>query len=93
MKYQNTKQLRQAYKEYLLSEKTSLFDCYESFSKAKWDALEYCKELCYQLNGDSLRIISHSCFAFSVGFVFVNEEGKSVFAYITKDYNRFMLLD
>ena len=93
MKYQNTKQLRNAYKDYLLSTKTSLFDCYERPSKHKWDALDYCKGLCDELNGDSLRIISYNTNVFSVGFIFVNEEGKNVFAYITRDNNRYMLLD
>lgn len=92
MKFQNTKVLRNAYQNYLSSSMTELYDCYNSFSRAKVNAMEYCKGLMYGLNGHGLRIISYNQNVFTVGFIFTTEDGEKAFAYITRDHDRYMKL-
>lgn len=89
MKLQNTKQLRNAYREYLNSYDSELRDVYDSWSRAKDNAMDYCKGLCYEMNGHGLKIISHNIFAFTAGFIF-EQNGEKIFCFITKDSDRFM---
>ena len=92
MNFQNTKVLRNAYQNYLSSNMTELYDCYNSFSRAKVNAMEYCRNLMYELKGHGLRIISYNQNVFTVGFTFTTEDGERAFAYITRDYDRYMKL-
>lgn len=91
MKFQNTKALRSAYEQYKRTYSDgSLFELYDKPSKAKWDALDYCKSLMRELKGSGLKILGGNIFAFSVGFTFPDENGNKCFAYITRDNNRYM---
>lgn len=92
MTLSNTKTMRNAYANYKVSMMCELYDCYNSFSKAKANAMEYCENLMHELNGRGLRIISYNQNVFTVGFIFTNEDGRECFAYITRDYDRYMEL-
>lgn len=83
------KQMQNAYKRYLTSRYyNNLYNCYNNPSYNKVRALEYCNELCNELNGYNLKIIGYNCTQFSVGFTF-EQDDKLCFGYITKDYDRF----
>lgn len=71
------------YEMYLRSSHTSLRDAYGSYSRAKEDAWEYCKELMNKKNGYGLKVITANSFMFTAGFLFV-EDGTEKFMYITK---------
>ena len=92
MKTENTKLMRAKYREYKLADPTdNLFKFYTRPSEAKWSALEDCKRLMKELNGGDLRILSANGWAFTVGFECVHPKtGEALFAYITKDHNRFI---
>lgn len=92
MKFQNTKVLRNAYQNYKMSWMCELYDCYNSFSRAKVNAMAYCENLMHELNGHGLRIVSYNQNVFTVGFIFPTEDGGNAFAYITRDYDRYMKL-
>ena len=69
---------------------TTLYDCYGNFSSAKYNALEYCRRLCNDLNGHDFYIAGHNCMTFSVVFRFTHPTmGHECIAYITRDNNRF----
>lgn len=74
---------RNAYERYMRSTAYSLYDVYDSFSKSKSDAWEYCRKLCMEKRGGWLKIISANTFQFTAGFEY-EENGKRMFMYITK---------
>lgn len=81
---------RSHYNEYNYSHAYDLFDVYESCSRNKFRAMEYCKDLCNKMNGYGLKILSHNSHQFTVGFEFPHPtNGNTCFAYITKAYNRY----
>lgn len=81
------------YRVWQNSSNTELYHIYGKFSQAKINAFERCKALMQSLGGEGLRILGHNCDTFSVGFEFPNPEtGAMCFAYITKDYDRFIEL-
>lgn len=86
------KQMQSAYKQYLWSSKTQLFDCYDNPSRAKFNAYDYCLSLFREYNGSDFRIIGYNTFGFSVGFMF-EKDGKKCLAYITKDHDRYFEID
>jgi hypothetical protein len=43
--------------------------------------------------GYDFRIIGGNCMSFSVGFKYKNKNGKEMFVYITKDYDREMAVE
>lgn len=92
MTLSNTKTMKNAYERYLNSELSNLWECYGKYSRAKADAMDYCKRLMYELNGHGLRIVSYNCNVFTVGFTFTNENNEKCFAYITRDHDRYMKL-
>lgn len=93
MKHENTKRMRQAYKEYARATATSLDDVYSSYSSAKMNAWIYCEKLAKQFSAvSSLYIIGHNSQTFSVAFE-GKHNGKQAFFYITKTYDRFVYLD
>lgn len=93
MKFEKTQTIRSAYYRYIRSPYSSnLYECYANPSAAKRDAMDYCLRLCRDLNGTDLRIIGYNCMVFSVGFVFTDENGRKCFAYITRDYDRYMYI-
>jgi glutathione peroxidase-family protein len=69
-----------------------LYDCYGSFSYAKAQAFEYCKELKSKYNGRGLKIIGYNSNRFSAGFI-GEIENREAFFYITADYDRYIFLD
>ena len=67
-----------------------LEDCYNNYSQYKRNAYNRCLQLMSDLDGYALRIISHNSMQFTVGFEFADPDtGECMFAYITKDYDRF----
>lgn len=98
MKETKTKQLKRAYKQYRKSDNYDLRDCYGRFSEAKAQAWDYCIDLYLKYNGYALKVIGHNSMQFSAGFVgeiadAVTGELKKAFFYITRDYDRYILLD
>lgn len=79
--------------DWYYSSAKELYQVYGSYSQAKVNAMEYCKEMMEKYNGYDLCIISHNCNVFSVGFIFKDDDGKKIFAYITRDYDRFAYLN
>ena len=70
------------YEDYRKSTDYSLRDVYGSYSRAKEEAWDYCKELMYKFAGYGLKVISHSRYLFTAGFMF-EEDGKQMFMYIS----------
>ena len=60
-----------------------LYDVYSSFSKAKADAWQYCKELMAKKQGRALKIIGANGWQFTAGFLY-QEDGVDYLMYITK---------
>jgi hypothetical protein len=71
------------YEMYKRSSATTLRDVYDSWSRAKENAYEYCRNLMAEKNGHGFRIITANTFMFTAGFEF-EEDGKQMFMYITK---------
>jgi hypothetical protein len=100
MKWRNDKMIhcskkimRQAYEDWTTSNIYSLRDCYETFSRAKRNAFDYCISLGDKYNAnDYIKIIKYNTMAFSVGFV-GEIDGKQAFFYITRDYDRYIFID
>ena len=75
--------------DWYYSSAKELWQVYDRYSHAKENAMNYCKEMMKKYDGFDLCIISHNSNVFSVGFIFKDDEGKKIFAYITRDYDRF----
>ena len=73
------------------SDKYRLYDCYTSVSSAKLKAEERCMRLMYELQGYDFKIIGYNSMQFSAGFIY-ELDGKEVFMYITKTYDRSYLV-
>lgn len=56
------------------TQKRDLYDVYKNPSLAKRRAWRYCKELCANLNGKDLKVISNNCHFFTAGFQFADKE-------------------
>ncbi len=71
------------------SKATKLSDVYGRYSKAKENAFEYCKHICYEhYDGRNLKIIGHNSNIFTAGFEFIDPDtGVVRFMYITPSYN------
>lgn len=92
MTHANVKTLRDAHARYIKSNLYTLADCYTSNSRAKENAFAYCRELVEKYNGRQGRIIGYNSQTFSYGFIgYIGN--KQAFFYITKDYDRFILVD
>ena len=86
----NAKIAGKQFDRWLNSNAYRLEDVYNSYSVFKARAYQYCKELMWDLQGWGLKILSANSQAFTVGFEFVDPEtSELMFAYITKDYDRF----
>lgn len=83
----NTKEAQNHIEAHSYSRIHSLYQAYEKPSRAKENAIEYCRKLCDRFSGYDFRIIGHNCMTFSVGFWGVID-GHKAFFYITKDYDR-----
>lgn len=63
---------------------TDLWRVYGTFSKKKAEAMEYCKELQYRLNGYGGRITSANSYHFSYAFKYPDyDTGKMCLCYCT----------
>lgn len=70
-----------------IAEGYSLFQIYDHFSAAKYNAWSQCRALCILLNGWGFCITSHNTFAFTVMFDFEHPEtGREMRAVITRDH-------
>lgn len=87
------KQNRGFYNTYKNATARDLWDVYGRFSNNKVRAMQYCKELQYNMHGYDGRICSANTFSFTYAFQYVNESGKHCLAYITKAHNRFFEID
>lgn len=92
MTYSNTKQLKNAYRDYLRSTNYHLSDCYINCSYYKQKAFWYCQDLVKKYNGSGLKIIGYNSQTFSVGFI-GEIFGKKAFFYITKTYDRCIYIE
>lgn len=81
------------YNTYKNATARDLRDVYGRYSYNKVRAVQYCKELQYNMHGYDGRICSANTFAFTYAFQYINESGKHCLAYITKDKNRFFEID
>ena len=81
------------YENYKRATATELWEVYGTHSRAKDEAMQYCRELQYNMNGFDGRICSANTFQFTYAFQYVNESGKNCLAYITRDHNRFFEID
>lgn len=86
------KQFKGVYTRYKNSDLYRLEDCYDNHSYAKQGAYNYCIGLVNKYNGFAPKIIGYNCMNFSFGFEYIDEDGLH-FVYITKDYDRDMLIE
>lgn len=93
MKFTKNQNTERAFKNYTRSEAYSLYGIYDKFSMAKSRAWQYCEDLCKQYNGYNLKAISGNTFTFSAGFTFKNENGQTIFCYITPSKNQFYIVN
>jgi len=77
---------------YKRSTDVRLSDCYDSWSKKKEEAYDYCIRLKEEKNGKHFRIISSNGWMFTAGFTYI-EDGKQYLMYITKNEDRPILLE
>lgn len=64
-----------------------LHEVYGSYSYAKQNALDYCKNLQKELNGYNGKICTHSKFVFTYGFIYEKDDNKFlVYITPTQDY-------
>ena len=86
------RETKRNYPNYLKSSDTRLSDCYKSHSDRKRSAWAYCMELCYKLNGQNLRVVSHNMNIFTAGFIFKNETGQWCYMHITPTYDQSVVI-
>lgn len=95
MAKKNNRDSRIAREHYDLWERstaTELYHVYGRYSEYKISAMQYCRDMCRNFDGHFVRILSHNSNVFSVGFIFQDAE-HTYFAYITRDYDRYCILD
>lgn len=73
------------YSTYKFSDMYSLFNAYASPSYNKVKAWERCKEICNNLNGHGLKVVSKNTFVFTAGFTF-EKDGKKYYCHITPNH-------
>ena len=90
MKNLTKKQKIEIVKAYEQSNLTDIYEAYKNPSHYKVCAFMWCEELMKKYGGFDLRIIGYNCMQFSAGFQYEDKNTEVVmFAYITKEYNRF----
>jgi len=81
------------YEMYLRSQYHSLWDAYEKPSMEKEQSYEECLRRIHDMGGRDVKVIGRSTFAYSLGFEFPHPEtGELCFGYITKDNNRYAIV-
>lgn len=88
----DSKIARLNYERWERSNDTELYHVYGRYSEAKISAMQYCRDMCSKFDGHFLRILRHNSMIFTVGFIFQDDE-HTYFAYITRDYDRYCILD
>ena len=87
-----TKEMKQKWQQYYDSETYDLDQCYKTYSDAKAEAWENCKQLCREYNGCCLKVITHSIFTFTAGFIFSNDDNETCFYLITPSHEKIALV-
>lgn len=94
MTHTKAKNIKRAYNDFSNSHLYTLYDCYGTFSIYKQRAFNYCRELYEKYNGFSGKIIGFNSQTFSYGFTGTHpDDGRAIFVYITKDYDRYIYID
>lgn len=71
-KYGKEKNLSSYYRNYIGNpDKTDIYSVYARPSIAKVNAFRRCKEFAKKFGSDEIRILSHTCQFFTVGFVYI----------------------
>ena len=86
------KQIKASMQKWEKSSYYSLYNCYSNYSVFKARAYNYCLDLMKKYEGENGKIISYNTMAFSFGFI-GKYEGKKAFFYITKDYDKVLILE
>lgn len=68
------KQAKANIERWKASNKKDITSAYKKPSVAKRRAWNYCKELCAELNGNNLKVVSNNCHFFTAGFQFADKE-------------------
>lgn len=68
------KQAKANIERWIASSKKDIVSAYKKPSVAKRRAWNYCKELCAELNGNNLKVVSNNCHFFTAGFQFADKE-------------------
>lgn len=89
----NKELMKSAYNRWCNSSDDNIFKAYDSPSMKKIEAWEYCEDVCKRYNGHDLRVIGHSCYKFTAGFIGEKEDKetggvKDIFVFITDCYDR-----
>lgn len=90
---ENTKTIKQQYKNYEYSDIDNIWYAYNNPSRRKENAWEYCKNKCAEFNGYGLKVVGFNKFIFSAGFRFRDDDGREIYCHITPGYDRFMLVE
>ena len=93
MKQTKTKAMKENYNYYLRNENgNSLYYVYNTYSCEKGRAFKYCQELMAKYNGYNGKVLHGNTFTFTFGFV-GEIEGKKAYFHITRDNDKYILLD
>lgn len=68
----NTKKGQAMLRSAVKNEGVNLWEIYDSYSKAKQNSFNYCKEKCISENGTDFHICSHNTFGYSVAWEIEN---------------------
>lgn len=73
---------------WMRSNKKNITQAYKKPSIAKRRAWHYCEELCANLNGSNLKVVSNNCHFFTAGFQFVDKDtGVLKYMHITANHD------
>ena len=92
MTHTKNAQIKAAYRSYKHSSDFCLEHVYGSYSQAKANAWEYCRQEELRYSGYDLKVITHNTMIFTAGFI-GSINGKLAFFYITPCYDRYIYLD
>ena len=77
---------RDHYRQYLMSTKDSLAKAYGSWSVRKQAAWDHCREVCREMDGHGLKVITFNTDKFTAGFESVDGMGVCQFTYMTPSF-------
>ena len=64
-----------------------LYQCYTTYSNDKVKAMQYCKKLQSDLNGQNGYIVTYNIYQFTYAFIYYDKDNKKHLVYITKCNN------